>query len=297
MFKNIFNFVFSTKKECKHKVITIFGLKIKILDISKVYLEQLSLIHDELKNIKNGNIKNINSLDVLLEEKFQKLKKDIDFQIYWKNSSLYDEYDRKAHLDTIHFIDENIETDKILFLKDRWKNLKYCATKNNISGLFLECGVHTGRSINYLAKILSNKTIYGFDSFEGLPQEWTGFTMQSGDFDLNGELPKVCNNVELHKGLFNNTLPEFLKDKNEKIAFLHVDCDLYQSTADVLNVIYPYLQKGTIIVFDEFFNYPNWRNHEFKAFNEFIEKNRIEYKYISIGHLQVGIEIVKLEEC
>lgn len=63
---------------------------------------------------------------------------------------------------------------------------------------------------------------------------------------------------------------------------------------DVLNAALPYLQEGTIIVFDEFFNYPNWRKHEFKAFSEFIEKTKIGFKYISIGHTQVGLKIINL---
>lgn len=232
-----------------------------------------------------------------IDKKIEKFFKEYNRNYYRNITSLTNSFAIQAHKDTLEFIKENIDITSVLLLGDRWKNILFCANKaKENTGLFIECGVHTGRSINHIAKNIKDITIHGFDSFEGLPEEWTGFTMQSGDFDLNGELPKVCKNVELHKGWFNETLPDFLKEKNEKIAFLHVDCDLYQSTLDVLNASLSYLQKGTIIVFDEFFNYPNWKNHEFKAFNEFIEKAGIEFKYISIGHLQVGIEIVELEE-
>ena len=288
--------VFSIKNINYHKIWTIFGIKFKFLNVQQIYLDKISLIHNEIKKNQKNNDKNFELLITSINRAFYQLKKDIDFTTYWNNSSIYNEFDKQAHLDTIRFIEETIDTTQILFLKDRWKNLEYCAKKaQKNSGLFIECGVHSGRSINHIAKVIIDRTIHGFDSFEGLPDEWNGFTMQTGDFNLNGELPKVSDNVTLHKGWFNNTLSEFLKINNKKIAFLHIDCDLYQSTIEVLNAVLPYLMIGTVIVFDEFFNYPNWRNHEFKAFSEFIEKTGIEFKYISIGHLQVGIEIINME--
>lgn len=232
-----------------------------------------------------------------IDKKIERLFKEYNRNYYRNITSLTNSFALESHKDTLNWIKENIDISSVLLLGDRWKNLLFCASKaKENKGLFIECGVHTGRSINHVAKHFKDIKIYGFDSFEGLPEEWTGFTMQSGDFDLNGELPKVCANVELHKGWFQDILPQFLLSKNEKISFLHVDCDIYQSTVDVLDAVKNYLQEGTIIVFDEFFNYPNWRHHEFKAFNEFIEKTGIKFKYISIGHLQVGIEIVKLGE-
>ena len=48
---------------------------------------------------------------------------------------------------------------------------------SNSNGLFLEFGVHTGKSINLFANHLKkkNKKIYGFDSFQGQPNDWPGY--------------------------------------------------------------------------------------------------------------------------
>jgi hypothetical protein len=53
------------------------------------------------------------------------------------------------------------------------------------------------------------------------------------------------------------------------------------------------LEKGTIIVFDELFGYPDFQNHEMKAFLEFLKENPINYEYF--GHCemyQAGLEII-----
>ena len=74
-----------------------------------------------------------------------------------------------------------------------------------LNGLLIEFGVWKGRSINYFAKRVS-ETIYGFDSFEGLKEDWSGWGFAKGAFDLGGKLPKVENNVILIKGWFDKTL-------------------------------------------------------------------------------------------
>lgn len=53
------------------------------------------------------------------------------------------------------------------------------------------------------------------------------------------------------------------------------------------------IKKGTIIVFDEYFNYNNWREHEFKAFQEFVKNNQIDYEYLAFtGECQVCVKII-----
>lgn len=76
--------------------------------------------------------------------------------------------------------------------------------------LWLEFGVASGKTINYISQFTKDK-VYGFDSFEGLPEKWRdGF--DKGAFSRNGNLPQVNNNVELIKGWFNETLPDFIKN-------------------------------------------------------------------------------------
>jgi Macrocin-O-methyltransferase (TylF) len=94
-------------------------------------------------------------------------------------------------------------------------------------------------------------------------------------------LPKVPQNVILVQGWFHQTLPVFLKAHQEDVAFLHIDCDLYSSTQTVLKCLAPRIKTGTVIVFDEYFNYPGWRDGEFKAFQEFIDQEGLRFKYLN----------------
>jgi hypothetical protein len=144
-------------------------------------------------------------------------------------------------------------------------------------GLFCEFGVFSGETINYIAN-QTQEIVYGFDSFEGLPERWRdGYS--KGTFKMV-KLPRVAKNVSLIKGWFNETLPDFLKKHTGQIIFIHLDCDLYSSAKTVFDLCKGRIKKGTVIVFDEYFNYPGWQDGEYKAFVEFIYENKFEYKYI-----------------
>lgn len=159
--------------------------------------------------------------------------------------------------------------------------------------LFLEFGVFEGWSINFCSSLIPEAKFYGFDSFEGLPE--TSSVWVKSAFDTKGKLPKVNDNVSLIKGYFNETLPKFLEEHKEKAAFIHIDCDLYSSTKTIFENIYDRIVPNTVIQFDEYYNYPGWRNHEFKAFQEFCKKYSVEYEYIGISHMQVAVIIKSIK--
>ena len=73
-------------------------------------------------------------------------------------------------------------------------------------------------------------------------------------------------------GLFNETLPGLAKEwaADSRIAFMHVDSDLYASAADVFKNTHQFLRTNSFIVFDELVNYPGYQDHELKAFYEFL---------------------------
>ncbi len=152
------------------------------------------------------------------------------------------------------------------------------------TGLILEFGVFQGHSINFFSRILANKNdsrkIYGFDSFEGLSEDWAGTHMLKSTFDQKGKLPKVNKNVQLVKGWIDETLPPFLKDNNEFISFMHIDMDTYTPTKVIFKNTVERLVSGTIIVFDELLGYSGWKNGEFKALTEIIHPIW-NYEYIS----------------
>jgi len=54
------------------------------------------------------------------------------------------------------------------------------------------------------------------------------------------------------------------------------------------------LQPGTIIVFDEYFNYPNWERHEFKAWKEFVTRHGVTYEYLAFARQQVALRILSI---
>lgn len=158
------------------------------------------------------------------------------------------------------------------------------------TGSVLEFGVGDGVSIGLIAGRVAGP-VHGFDSFEGLPEDWPGRHEGKGHYSRGGQAPRVPANVTLHKGWFEDTLPAFLESHGEPVAFLHVDCDLYGSTRTVLNHLAPRIKPGTVIVFDEYFNFISWRDHEFKAFQEFVAGNQIRYSYICWGFQQAAVRI------
>ena len=159
--------------------------------------------------------------------------------------------------------------------------------------LFLEFGVFKGDSINLFAKRLKkiNAEIFGFDSFKGLKDEWmTEEFNPPGTFDLKGKKPRVEKNVKLIDGWVEETAKEFFSKNSKRIAFIHFDLDTYSSTSFVLKLIKNGFQPGTIILFDEFYGFPNWEKYEYKAFKEEIDENK--FKFIAFGSRQACIKIV-----
>lgn len=153
-------------------------------------------------------------------------------------------------------------------------------------GLILEFGVASGNTINHIAGQVPGE-VHGFDVFSGLPEDWrTGFP--KGAFAQ--PLPEVRPNVKLHVGLFGDTLGPFVaQHQGSFVSLLHVDCDLYSSTVTIFEHLQAMIVPGTVIVFDEYWNYPGWKQHEFKAFAEFCERAKVTYRYDSFvsNHQQV----------
>lgn len=158
--------------------------------------------------------------------------------------------------------------------------LKYAIGQADPEGLLCEFGVYRATTANFIADQIGNRVLHGFDSFVGLPEPWRG-NIGTGFFSLNAQLPSVRSNVVLYPGWFQDTLPEFVRSHPEPAAFLHIDCDIYSSTVCVLNAFADRIRKGTVVVFDEYFNYPTWRQHEYKALQEFVSASGRSYRYIA----------------
>jgi hypothetical protein len=165
--------------------------------------------------------------------------------------------------------------------KGRSDLLRWTLDQVNVDdGLFLEFGVYKGDSLNLLADMKPDVIWRGFDSFAGLPEDWT-LGAKAGAFDVKHKLPPVRSNVRLVPGFFDKTLEPFLvQNPGKKIAFLHVDCDLYSSTKTVLTALQDRLVPGSIILFDELINYTGWQDQEYRAFMEYVAEQNVSFEYI-----------------
>jgi predicted O-methyltransferase YrrM len=168
-------------------------------------------------------------------------------------------------------------------LQDRPHLLTFALERTRPPGLYLEFGVASGTTVNLIASAIPSP-IYGFDSFAGLPEAWFGY-LPKGAFRQE-QLPQVRENVELIVGLFAETLPRFLGEHPERVTFMHVDSDLYSSAKTIFEHLGPRIGSGTVIVFDEYFNYPGWEDGEYKAFKEFVVARGLSYTYLGYTNSQ-----------
>ena len=158
------------------------------------------------------------------------------------------------------------------------ETLRYALTLVPEDGMVLEFGVYSGTTLRVIAEARDGNEVYGFDSWQGLPEAWRP-NIAAGSFTAP-EMPEV-EGAELIAGWFDESLPPFLDAHPGPVAMVHIDCDLYSSTKTVLDNVGPRLQPGTVIVFDEYWNYPGWQDHEHKAWQEFVERTGIEFGYES----------------
>jgi tetratricopeptide (TPR) repeat protein len=168
--------------------------------------------------------------------------------------------------------------------------LKLGLAAATVDGLVLEFGVRHGASIRQIAA-LTTQPIHGFDSFQGLPENWHGESR--GSYSTQGRMPAVPAHVSLHDGWFEDTLPAFVNAHAGPVRFMNVDCDLYSSTRTVLEALAGRIVPGTIIAFDEYIGHEHWRDDEYKAFQEAVATFGWRYDYLcfSFSSRQVVVRI------
>jgi hypothetical protein len=172
---------------------------------------------------------------------------------------------KRAAESSADFIEPHLSTALLIRRADQIRD--YAIRRVLPQGLILELGVYSGRSINQFAEILADagdaRTVYGFDAFEGLSEDWYGKSLaKKVAFNRKGKAPKVQPNVQLVIGWVEKTLAPFLQEHEGPIAF------------------------------DEHHGYPNWKNGEFKALNEVLGPD--EYRYLAFSTQQGLIEVQAL---
>jgi predicted O-methyltransferase YrrM len=212
-------------------------------------------------------------------------------------NDLYLDLRARAKKDTVDYIEANLRD--AMLCQGRKRLIELCMKREKeaaLNGLILEFGVAGGVSTRIIARNAQPRTVHGFDSFEGLPGDWSGTHEQKGRYTQHGRLPRVPANVKLHKGWFNQTLPGFLAANPEPVSFINVDCDVYDSTRYVLEQLAERFRPGSVIMFDEYYNYPNWREHEFRAWQEFVKARNMQYKYIGFSTMRyhAAVQITRI---
>lgn len=172
----------------------------------------------------------------------------------------------------------NNNADFVALRRDRFSDCPEFPTRsdmykrvaNPIAGPidYLEFGVWQGAATREWCNLNDHpeSRFVGFDTFEGLPEDWEA-GHPKGTFTTGGATPQIDDpRVSFVKGLFQNTLREFLTDfRPRNRLVINVDCDLYSATLFVLGTLDRYFEPGTIIIFDDFYS----MNHETKAFIDY----------------------------
>jgi O-methyltransferase len=132
-------------------------------------------------------------------------------------------------------------------------------------------------------------TFHCLDTFDSMPENNEGeIQFAKNTFTTNlklvtekiNKVNRLKLNVKYYKGFFVNQLEEFNKSfKNRKIAIANIDCDLYESTKDALNMIEDKIDIGTILLFDDYnaFNADNKKGQRL-AFKDFCDNTHFEFE-------------------
>lgn len=154
---------------------------------------------------------------------------------------------------------------------------------------FYEFGVWRGASFHFLLQRLGKG--YGFDTFEGIPEDWDD--KPEGSYSSEGNIPEMKGG-EFIAGKFEDTLPEFFNDERPKAALINLDADLYSSTLCALTHAFAVIDADTILVFDEFLMNQNWENDEYRALEDFCAEKKCSYEVIALSFFtkQVAVKLL-----
>ncbi|MBW3050415.1 hypothetical protein DNJ72_00185 [Prochlorococcus marinus XMU1403] len=171
----------------------------------------------------------------------------------------------------------------------RWALFDYVINKSKKDRPFYEFGVWRGESFKYL--INTFKKGYGFDTFDGLPEDW--HHEKQGKYSADGVIPKIEGGTFI-AGKFEDALPSFFSKPRPLASIINFDADLYSSTLCALNYSKSVIDKDTILIFDEFIINNNWEQDEYKALNEFCSDNNFSYEVLAISYMskQVAVKII-----
>lgn len=164
-----------------------------------------------------------------------------------------------------------------------------------LHGDVAECGVYVGGTAHLLGEVISRGTsaasLHLFDTFGGMP-----VTLPSRDYHVAGQfsdtsLERVQRRLSsyafcrFHPGLIPQTFGDVAGDM-ERLAFVHVDVDIYSSTLECLRWLWPRLVSGGAMVVDDYGFYP-YRHAARSAVDDFFAQEEEGPIVLSTGQALV----------
>ena len=159
---------------------------------------------------------------------------------------------------------------------NRWDVFDLAIKNADPNRSLYEFGVWMGDSFRYLIDHFPQG--FGFDTFDGLPEDWHG--LPRGSYTSFGEVPNILGG-DFVIGEFKDTLPVFFASRRPKAGLVNFDADLYSSTITALNEASSVIDERTVLVFDEFIVNRNWEEDEYRALEEFCEQQGFSYEVIA----------------
>ena len=158
---------------------------------------------------------------------------------------------------------------------NRWAMFNMAISHAEKDRSFYEFGVWMGDSFRYLIDHFPQG--FGFDTFDGLPEDWHG--LPRGSYTSFGKVPNILGG-EFIAGEFRDTLPVFFASRRPVAGLVNFDADLYSSTITALTEASAVIDDRTILVFDEFIVNRNWEQDEFRALEEFCRQRGVTYEVL-----------------
>ena len=176
-------------------------------------------------------------------------------------------------VDTFCWLLEQDPLPKIEF--NRWAMFDAAIALSKPGRACYEYGVWMGSSLEYLMRSFDKG--FGFDTFNGLPEDWRSIT--KGSYSSFKQIPDIPN-VEFVIGEFKNSLPDFFSMTRPMAGIINFDADLYSSTLTALEQSSSVIDEKTILIFDEMIVNEDWRQDEYRALTEFCMAKGYKYEVL-----------------
>lgn len=182
--------------------------------------------------------------------------------------------------------------------EDRFDVLSMAAEKTRpLAGWAMEFGVFQGVTLRHLAgQIGPGRGIVGFDTFEGLPDDW-GQLLPKGTFATSMPSLEGFPNAQLRVGRIEETLPKFLAGDPQPVPLVHIDCPYYGINVFILEHLLPRMPEGSVVVFDEYYGFPSYEEHEFRAWAEIRARFELATRPLAYSSRSAAFEILRNPRC